>query len=201
MLLIGNHELADVFNQRIANPWNASVSIGLLVFLAGLSQPVADMPTIEVRPQVQVPDATPQRASKFMEEYFRHLSSPDVLSKFKQDYAALIDYYGKVVNRNTVMQEKTRFVQRWPQRDYRLRQNSIAVACKNETEKLCMVSGLVDFECRSSERHATSTGVARFDAAILFEEDSPRIIGESSKVVAEDAGHSVRLPAPPSADR
>src|SRR5690348_10399579 len=69
--------------------------------------------------------------AKFRGEYFRHLSSPDVLSKFKQDYAGYIDYYGKVVNQATVMQEKASFVHRWPQREYRPRRDSIVVSCMN----------------------------------------------------------------------
>jgi hypothetical protein len=159
------------------------MNISALVVMLGLTQPIADRPTIEVRPHVQVPAAIRQRASKFMDEYFRHLSSPDVISRFERDYAAYIDYYGKVVNRDTLMREKARFVHRWPQRDYRPRQDSIVVSCTNDAEKLCLVTGLVDFECRSPERHAASTGVARFNAAIIFDGDDPRIVGEDSKVL------------------
>jgi hypothetical protein len=159
------------------------MNITVLTILLGLSQPVADIPTIEVRPHVQTPTANAGRAVDFIESYFQHFSSPDVISRFEQDYAAYIDYYGKVVNRDTVMQEKVRFVQRWPQRSYRARQNSITVSCINEQEKLCLVTGLVDFECRSSERHAASNGVARFKAAIFFEGEEPRIVGEDSEVL------------------
>jgi hypothetical protein len=89
----------------------------------------------------------------------------------------------KVLNRGAVMQEKARFVRRWPERSYRPRQNSITVSCINEEDKLCLVTGLVDFECRSSERHAASNGVARFKAAIFFEGEEPRIVGEDSEVL------------------
>jgi len=159
------------------------MNIGVLPVVLGLTQPIADMPTIEVTPHVQVAGGLEQRASKFIDEYFRHLSSPDVLSKFQQDYAGYIDYYGKVVNQATVMQEKASFVHRWPQREYRPRQDSIVVSCTNEAEKLCLVTGLVDFECRSPERHAASMGVARFNAAIMFDGDDARIVGEDSKVL------------------
>jgi hypothetical protein len=160
------------------------MNISVLAIVFTLTQPIANMPTIEVRPHVEVPPAgMAQRASKFMDEYFRHLSSPDVLSKFQEDYASYIDYYGKVVNRATVMQEKASFVHRWPQRDYRPHRDSLVVSCINETQRLCLVTGLVDFECRSPERHAASTGVARFNAAILFERDEPRIVGEDSEVL------------------
>jgi hypothetical protein len=159
------------------------MNITVLTILHGLSQRVADIPTIEVRPHVQTPTANAGRAIDFIESYFQHFSSPDVISSFEQDYAAYIDYYGKVVSKDTVMQEKVRFVQRWPQRNYRTRQNSITVSCINEQEKLCLVTGLVDFECRSSERHAASNGVARFKAAIFFEGEEPRIVGEDSEVL------------------
>ena len=159
------------------------MNISVLAVVFGLTQPIADMPTIVVRPHEQVPTGLAQRASRFMDEYFRHFSSPDVLSKFQQDYAGYIDYYGKVVNRATVMREKASFVHRWPQRDYRPRQDSLVVSCMNETERLCVVTGLVDFECRSPERHAASTGVARFNAAIMFDGDDARIVGEDSKVL------------------
>jgi hypothetical protein len=178
---------ADVI-QRIAQPsgwFTASVvmNITVLTILLGLSQPVADIPTIEVTPHVQTPTANAGRAVEFIESYFQHFSTSDVISRFEQDYAAYIDYYGKVVNRDTLMREKAHFVQRWPQRDYRPRQNSITVSCINGQENLCLITGLVDFECRSSERHAASNGVARFKAAILFEGEEPRIVGEDSEVL------------------
>jgi hypothetical protein len=159
------------------------MNITVLTILLGLSQPVDDIPTIEVTPHVQTPTGNTGRAIDFIESYFQHFSSPDVISRFQQDYAAYIDYYGKVVNRDTLMREKARFVQRWPERNYRPRENSITVSCINEQEKLCLVTGLVDFECWSSERHAASNGVARFKAAILFEGEEPRIVGEDSEVL------------------
>ena len=159
------------------------MKIGVLAVVLGLTQPIADMPTIEVTPHVQVPAGLAQRASRFIDEYFRHLSDPDAVSKFQQDYAGYIDYYGKVVNRAIVMQEKVSFVHRWPERDYRPREDSLVVSCMNEAERLCVVTGLVDFDCRSPERHATSSGVARFTAAIMFDGDDARIVGEDSKVL------------------
>jgi hypothetical protein len=48
---------------------------------------------------------------------------------------------------------------------------------------LCSVTGLVDFECSSSDRHASSRGVARFMARVWYGGDHPQIIGERSMVV------------------
>src|SRR5690348_10154687 len=86
------------FSLRIERRFLANSSIGflhmnisVLAVVFGLTQPIADMPTIEVRPHMQVSAGLAQRAIKFMHEYFRHFSSPDVLSKFQQDYAGYID--------------------------------------------------------------------------------------------------------------
>jgi hypothetical protein len=153
--------------------------------LVSLNQPVADIPTIVVTPQDH--SALNQQAIQaitFMDGYFQHLSGPDVLSQFQHDYAGYISYFSKVKRKDEVLREKAGFVRRWPQRSYHPRQRSIQVACKIlKGEHVCAVSGLVDFDCRSPERHAVSSGVAHFFAQIWFDGDHPEIIGENSAVV------------------
>jgi hypothetical protein len=156
--------------------------IGMLIILAGLWQPVADIPTVIVTPSAHEPDTMRQRTSAFMAEYFRHLSSPEVLEEFERDYAPYVSYYDKRVDHATVMRDKTRFVRRWPQRSYRLREDSLDISC-DHTMGACMATGLVDFECRSAERHAVSAGVARFYAGIWFRDEHPQIVAEQSDVV------------------
>ena len=119
-----------------------------------------------------------------MDEYFQHLSNPDVLTLFQRDYAGYIDYYGKVTVKDEVMGDKARFVKRWPQRSYHPRQGSMQSSCVTvRGDVLCSVTGLVDFECSSSDRHANSKGVARFIARVWYGGDHPQIIGERSMVV------------------
>jgi hypothetical protein len=147
-------------------------------------RPVADMPTIDVTPSKQT-TGDDQRARALVEQYFQHLSGPDVLNKFQEDYAAYVDFYGKMIDRNTLLREKARFVRRWPERRYSPRQGSIQVACRQvEGVTVCAVSGLVDFNCRSADRHAISTGVARFKSSVAFVGDRPQIMGEESAVVS-----------------
>ena len=159
--------------------------LSVLAILGSLSQPVADIPTITVTPQDH--SALNQQAIQavtFMDGYFRHLSGPDVLSHFQHDYAGYISYYSKIKQKGEVLREKADFVRRWPQRSYHLRQRSIQVSCKMlNREHVCAVSGLVDFDCRSPERHAVSSGVAHFLAQIWFDGDQPEIIGENSAVI------------------
>jgi hypothetical protein len=98
--------------------------ISILALAASLSQPV-DIPTIVVTPQER--EIQQQRAIRFMDEYFEHLSNEDTLRLFQRDYASYIDYYGKVTVKDEVMGDKARFVRRWPQRSYHPRQHSVLV--------------------------------------------------------------------------
>ena len=156
--------------------------ISMLVILTGLWKPVADIPTVVVTPSVHDADSMRQQASAFVAEYFQHLSSPEVLENFERDYAPYVSYYDKRVDHDTVMRDKARFVRRWPQRSYRLRGDNLDISC-DHTMSLCMVTGLVDFECRSAERHAVSTGVARFYTGIWFTGEHAQIVGEQSDVI------------------
>ncbi len=154
-----------------------------LALLLSLVQPVADTPAVEVTPEEQATEDD-DRARAVMEHYFQHLSGPDVLSQFERDYADFVDFYGKVLGRNAVLREKARFVQRWPDRSYHPRKDSMRVTCvKLKVDMVCGVTGLVDFQCRSSERHAVSIGVANFRTTIAFIGGRPQIVGEESAVV------------------
>ena len=152
-----------------------------IAVVAGLVQPVADTPSVTVVPPD--PQVT-QQAVSFMDDYFQHLSGPDVLAQFRRDYAGYVAYFGKIVKKSVVLREKDAFVRRWPQRRYRPRQDSIHTACgRVEGELVCSVVGLVDYQCQNPDRHAAATGVARFSANVWFSRNGPEIIGETSAVV------------------
>jgi hypothetical protein len=145
-------------------------------------------PTIVVRPDSQL--AAGQRSEleqlsiTFIHSYFAHLSSPEAVSSyFDRDYAYVIDFYGKRVEREAVKKEKARFVQRWPIRRYVPRADTIRVSCSSNLP-VCRVTGLVDFQCESPERQARTAGVARFDAQVLTVDGEARIMGEASKVIS-----------------
>jgi hypothetical protein len=150
--------------------------ITVLAMLIGLSQSQPVTP--------QYPSELDQQSITFMDEYFQHLSSRDVMDQFQHDYAKYIKYFNKVKRKEEVLREKAAFVRRWPERNYRPRQNTIRVTCEMlYGEPVCAVNGLVDFKCRSPQRHAVSTGTAYFFAYLWFDKDRPEIIGEDSGLV------------------
>jgi hypothetical protein len=63
--------------------------ISIIIMVASLSQSV-EIPTLMVTPQER--ESQQQQAIRFIDEYFQHLSNPDVLTLFQRDYAGYIDY-------------------------------------------------------------------------------------------------------------
>jgi hypothetical protein len=162
--------------------------VAALVVSGPLSAQIAppeDVPSVVVRPNPGVTGEPQlhQTATSFIDNYFRHFSSANALEYFEQHYADHVVYYGKHVDRASLMREKARFVRRWPQRLYKARSDSIEVACDQGAVAVCTVIGLVDFNCQSPERQATSTGLAAFHADIMIADGKPRIIGEISVVL------------------
>jgi hypothetical protein len=113
------------------------------------------------------------------------------MSFFGSLYASSINYYGKNTSRKAVLAEKQKFVARWPERKYTIRADSVAVQCDLI---ICHVSGTVDWDCRSAERHSRSTGVANF----VFDIVGTTIAAESGSVI--DGAHITAWspePSPP----
>ncbi len=94
-------------------------------------------------------------------------------------YAANISYYGKPSTLAEVLVDKQRYFQRWPERGYRIHDNSVMATCANDN---CMVSGVYDWTVRSLARNNQARGVARFSYTISLGA-SPKIIAEDGKVL------------------
>ncbi len=91
-----------------------------------------------------------------------------------------MSYYGSVKSRELVLQDKRRFLERWPERRYELRSNSVTAQCKAD---VCRVSGLLDWRARSSARAASASGMAQFEYEVVLSDGAFRIVSESSSVV------------------
>jgi len=100
------------------------------------------------------------------------------LAQVQASYAPTVDYYGKLTDLNAIIQDKRSYFQRWPERGYNVRDNSLMVTCANDR---CMVSGTYDWIVRSLPRHKQAKGVASFSYTISIG-SPPKIIAETSKV-------------------
>ena len=100
------------------------------------------------------------------------------LAQVQSSYAPTVDYYGKLTDLGSIIQDKRNYFQRWPERGYKVRNNSLMVTCANDR---CMVSGVYDWVVRSLPRHKQAHGAANFSYTISIG-PIPKIIAETGKV-------------------
>ena len=112
-------------------------------------------------------------------EYWVRWSGNDqeALTFLARTYAGNVDFYGRHRSRSAVMEEKRRFVERWPQRSHSVRPASLAARCTADAST-CMVDGIVDWDCRSTRRAVRSIGAASFTFQIVLSTTGAAIIGE-----------------------
>ncbi|UHC18782.1 hypothetical protein LRS73_13560 [Methylobacterium currus] len=101
-------------------------------------------------------------------------------------YGSQVVFHGRPMSVASLMSEKRRFVQRWPERRYRPRPDSLRTAC-NAGLAVCQVRATVDFSAFSPDRGARSQGTVDLELAVSLAGGRPVIIAENSRVVHRDA--------------
>jgi hypothetical protein len=96
-------------------------------------------------------------------------------------YAGRVAFHGRMLSIGALLDEKRRFVRRWPERRYRHRPGTARVACQ-PTGESCTVRSLFDFAAASSARGKRSQGTASLELVMSFEGDRPVIASENSLV-------------------
>jgi hypothetical protein len=124
------------------------------------------------------------RASSFVLELLRIWSEPNdaALSRLNAFYAEQVFYYGKLTTRQAVLDDKTRFATRWPERKYQLRPGSLVANCEQIPSR-CKVDRLVDWQTGSPARGASSSGSARISYTLTAVGPSFMVISENSSVL------------------
>jgi hypothetical protein len=79
----------------------------------------------------------------------------DSLSSMYQDQ---VHYYGKMTSKADVMADKQKFNERWPDRDYKFRLNSVSVQCNDTATQLeCTAWGVVEWTAYGPMSTAAAT--------------------------------------------
>jgi hypothetical protein len=97
-------------------------------------------------------------------------------------YAPRIRFYGRLLDRNSLVSEKRRFVQRWPVRKYAVRPGTLQVTCDGPS-RACLVVTVLDWRAESPARRAASRGSSSFEQRIDFSADQPAVVHESGRVL------------------
>nr|WP_281406614.1 ATP-dependent Clp protease proteolytic subunit [Rhizobium sp. P44RR-XXIV] len=74
-------------------------------------------------------------------------------------YAGEVNFYGKQKRLSEILDDKAKFFERWPNRVYRLRPESVVVSCGGD---LCRVTGDFDWYVSSPQRAKSLNGTASF---------------------------------------
>jgi hypothetical protein len=112
-----------------------------------------------------------------------------VMSFLSELYADEALYFGRTLDKGSILAEKARFFKRWPNRSYKLDNDNIYVSC---LDKSCTVNGQVSWLVHSPQRNATANGTASFSYTIDFTRGSPVIVAETSTVTRRDNTNSAQ---------
>lgn len=129
-----------------------------------------------------------QASTAFIQQYLREWSGPApvALAYMDQVYPDQVDFYGKTLTHEELMNLKRKFVMRWPRRVLNVRPASIQVSC--DPSHLCAVQAIFDWRYESQERQAVSSGSAGLKLVL---QDGMTILSEDGATV------TASLPAPP----
>lgn len=100
-------------------------------------------------------------------------------------YAPRILFHGREVSMQRLFDEKRRFVRRWPERNYRPRQDEIGSVC-NPAGEVCTVHAVFDFTASHPKRRRVSQGTGALQLIVHFIGDKPVIVAEHSTLLGQE---------------
>jgi len=121
------------------------------------------------------------RATDFVLALASRWSSPndEAFRSFDALYAEKVRYRGKVTLRQDVVLDKRHFAERWPERTYTIRPDSISVTCAKGSDT-CSVRGIMNRVLANGAAKATSRDVTSFDYQIAGSDQALYIVAETS---------------------
>jgi len=181
-------ELASSYDRHDIRYLSASEMAELRVTNVAADQSPTDTSQVSTTPNpttvpMPAPDAGQQAESvavAFVKDLIEHHGDNDdfALAQVQASYARTVDYYGKLTDLSSIIRDKRHYYQRWPERGYNVRNDSIVVTCANDR---CMVSGVYDWIVRSPSIRKQEKGVTSFSYTISIG-PYPKIIAETGSV-------------------
>ena len=107
-------------------------------------------------------------------------------------YAPRILFHGREVSMKRLFEEKRRFVRRWPERDYRPRQDGVGTVC-NLAGEVCTVHAVFDFTASHPKRRRISQGTGALQLVVHFIGDKPVIVAEHSTLLGQERKRNLAL--------
>ena len=101
------------------------------------------------------------------------------LSYLEEKYPDEVTYYGKVLPKKSVLNDKRNFFKKWPTRNYSIRPSSVTIVCESET--ICKTEGILDWEASGSILN--SNGTAAFSLVWTLQDVGWKISSENSRAI------------------
>jgi hypothetical protein len=129
-----------------------------------------------------------QAAQALAAEYLDLWSAPNrlTLAAASSFYGSTVTFHGRERTIGSVLAEKRRFVERWPQRTYQYRPETTMVACESDGAR-CTVWAVFDFSAASSGRGQRSLGIGEHEIVVSLLSGRPVIVSETSRVLHHGA--------------
>lgn len=120
--------------------------------------------------------------------YLDHWSAPNrvTLASASSFYAPSVTFHGQTRSLASVIAEKRRVAERWPDRNYRYRPGTTQVACEAHREN-CTVWSIFDFSARDPHHGRRSLGIGDHELVVSFSGSKPVIVSETSRVLRRGA--------------
>ena len=129
-------------------------------------------------------DSLSFQASSVRKELFEFVGATNrsndlSLSYLEGIYPDQVNYYGKVLPKKSVLNDKRVFFKKWPTRNYSIRPSSVTIACETETK--CKTEGVLDWE--ASGTILNSKGTTAFSFVWTLQGTSWKISSENSRAL------------------
>src|ERR671910_1334439 len=129
-----------------------------------------------------------QDAQALAVDYLDLWSAPNqlTLAAASSFYGPTVMFHGHERTLSSVLTEKRRFTERWPQRSYRYRPETTMVACESDGSR-CTVWAIFDFSAAGSGQGRRSRGIGEHELVVSLSGGKPVIVAETSRVLHRGA--------------
>jgi hypothetical protein len=135
-----------------------------------------------------------QAARDLASRYLDLWSAPKqvTLASASSFYAPVVMFHGQRRTLASVVAEKRRFAQRWPNRTYSHRPETTQVQCEDDGLR-CTVKSSFDFAASSTQLERRSLGIGEHELVVSFIRGRPMIVSEDSRVIIRGRGNMTQF--------
>ena len=123
-------------------------------------------------------------ANRLSDDYLDSVSAPGLgmVTAAPRFYAERVRFHGRVLSLAALMDEKRRFVARWPERRYEPQSGTTRTAC-NAATATCIVQTTFDYRAENPAKGARAQGVSELVLTLDMSGGRPVIVSETSRVL------------------